>query len=155
MTNDNEYVPLVVRTSTSFLIHDLSHHWFVTRLTRRTPLVEQALTTLPKLMNWLPVFSEVHVTRSLVICVYIVDRCFSFCTLILVNVLFVLQKVLKKIILVSSIYVFQCLSRLSCNVITFKTAATFCPFTDSDYPLDIFNLLLYWMDLDCRCLTPL
>ena len=42
--------------------------------------MEQALTTLPKLMNWLPVFSEVHVTRSLVICVYIVDRCFSFCT---------------------------------------------------------------------------
>ena len=117
--------------------------------------MEQALTTLPKLMNWLPVFSEVHVTRSLVICVYIVDRCFSFCTFTFGQCVVCFAESAEKIILVSSIYVSKCLSRLSCNVITFKTAATFCPFTDSDYPLDIFNLLLYWMDLDCRCLTPL
>ena len=61
----------------------------------------------------------------------------------------------QQIILVSSIYVLQCLSRVSCNVITFKTAATFCPLADSDYPLDTVNLLLYWMDLDCKCLAPL
>jgi hypothetical protein len=71
-----EIVPLVVNTSRSF-----PHSWliarFVTRLTRRVPLVEQELLTLPEHLRSPPVFSGV---RSLVLCVCFVYRCLSFCT---------------------------------------------------------------------------
>jgi hypothetical protein len=53
---------------------------FVTRLTRRVPLVEQELPTLPEHLNSPPVFSGVRVARSLVLYVCFVDRCLSFCT---------------------------------------------------------------------------
>ena len=54
------------------------HHQFVTRLTRRVPLMEQALFILPEYLSSPPVFSGVRVTRSLVLCVCFVDRCLSF-----------------------------------------------------------------------------
>jgi hypothetical protein len=79
VTNDHGYVPLVVNTSRSF-----PHSWlitgFVTRLTRRVPLVEQELLTLPDHLSSPPVFSGVCVTRSLVLYVCFVDRCLSFST---------------------------------------------------------------------------
>jgi hypothetical protein len=79
VTNDHEYVPLVVSTSLSF-----PHSWlvtgFVTRLTRRVPLVEQELLTLPEHLSSLPVFGEVRVTRSLVLRECFVERCLSLCT---------------------------------------------------------------------------
>ena len=53
---------------------------FVTRLTRRVPLVEQELRTLPGHFSSPPVFSGARVTRSLVLYVCFVDRCLSFCT---------------------------------------------------------------------------
>ena len=52
---------------------------FVTRLTRRIPLVEQKLLALPEYMTSPPVFSGVRVTRSSVVCVCFVDRCLPFC----------------------------------------------------------------------------
>ena len=55
-----------------FLIHD----WFVTRLTRRVSLVK--LTLLEHLSSP-ALFSEVRVTRSLVLCVCFEDHCLSFC----------------------------------------------------------------------------
>ena len=77
VTNDHEYVPLVVNTSRSF-----PRSWFitgfVTRLTRRMSLVEQELLTLSEHLSSPPVFSVVRVTRSLVLCVCFVDRCLSF-----------------------------------------------------------------------------
>jgi hypothetical protein len=45
------------------------------------PLVVQELPTLPEHMSSSPVLSGVRVTRSLILCVYFVDRCLSFCTL--------------------------------------------------------------------------
>ena len=42
---------------------------FVTRLTRRVSIVEQELPTLPEHLSSPRVFSGVHVTRSLVLCV--------------------------------------------------------------------------------------
>ena len=70
------YVQLIVSTSWSFL-----HSWlitgFVTRLTQQVSLVEQELPEHPSSP---PVFSGVRVTRSLVLCVCLVDRCLSFCT---------------------------------------------------------------------------
>jgi hypothetical protein len=79
VTNDHGYVPLVVSTSRSF-----PHSWlitgFVTRLTRRVPLVEHELLTLPEHMSSPPVFCWFRVTRSLVLFVYFVDRCLSFRT---------------------------------------------------------------------------
>jgi hypothetical protein len=41
-------------------------------------LVEQELPTLQVHLSSLPVFSWVHVTRFLVLCVCFVDRCLSF-----------------------------------------------------------------------------
>ena len=61
------------------------HSWlitgFVTRLTRRVPLVEQGLLTLPEQLRSPQVFSQVRVTRSLALCVCFVDHCVSFCHL--------------------------------------------------------------------------
>jgi hypothetical protein len=53
---------------------------FVTRLTRRVSLVEQELPTIPEHPGSLPVFSGVRVTRSVVLCVCVVDSCLSFST---------------------------------------------------------------------------
>jgi hypothetical protein len=77
VTNDHGYVPLVVSTSRSFP-HSRCITGFVTRLTRRVPLVEQELPTLPEHLSSPPVFSAVRVTRSLVLCVCFVDRCLYF-----------------------------------------------------------------------------
>jgi hypothetical protein len=62
----------------------LSRLWlitgFVTRLTRRISLVEQELLTLPEPLSSPHVFSGVRVTRSLVLCVCVVDRyLYIFC----------------------------------------------------------------------------
>jgi hypothetical protein len=46
-SNDHGYVPLVVSTSRTFP-HSRLITGFVTRLTRRVPLVEQELLTLPE-----------------------------------------------------------------------------------------------------------
>jgi hypothetical protein len=61
------------------------HSWlitgFITRITWRVPLVEQELLTSPDhLHEFTSIFSGVRVTRSLVLCVCLVDRCLSFCT---------------------------------------------------------------------------
>ena len=48
-----------------------------------TSLVEQELLTLPEHLSSSPVLSGVRVTRSLVLCVYFVDRCLPFCPLLL------------------------------------------------------------------------
>jgi hypothetical protein len=44
------------------------------------PLVEQELPTLSEHLSSPPIFGEVRVTRSLVLCVCFVDRCLSFST---------------------------------------------------------------------------
>ena len=76
--HDHAYVLLVVNTSRSF-----PHSWiitgFVSRLTRRVSLVEQELLTFPEHLSSPSVLSDVCVTRSLVLCVFFVDRCLSFC----------------------------------------------------------------------------
>jgi hypothetical protein len=77
VTNDHGYVPLVVNTSRSF-----PHSWliigFVTRLTRRVQLVEQELILDRNHLSSPPVFSGVHITRSLVLYVCFLDRWLSF-----------------------------------------------------------------------------
>ena len=66
--NDHGYVTLVVSTSRFIL-----HSWLITesvaRITRRMPLMEQELPTLPEHLSSPPVFSGVRVTRSFVLCV--------------------------------------------------------------------------------------
>ncbi len=78
VTNDHEYAPLVANTS-GFFHHSWPITGFITRLTRRVSLVEQELLTLPKHLRSPPVFSGVHVTRSLVLWLCFVDHCLSFC----------------------------------------------------------------------------
>ena len=59
------------------------HSWliigFVTRSTRRVPPVEQELLSFRGTWVHHQLFSEVRVTRSLVLYVCFVDRCLSFC----------------------------------------------------------------------------
>jgi len=62
------------------LLHSRLITEFVTRLTRRMPLVEHELLTLPEHLNSPPGFWWARVTRSLVFYVCFVDRCLSFCT---------------------------------------------------------------------------
>ena len=71
--------PLVVITFW-FFPYSWFSSGFVTRLTRRVPLVEQKLLTLPEHLSSPPVFSGIHVTQSSVLCVCFVDRCLFFCT---------------------------------------------------------------------------
>jgi hypothetical protein len=78
VTNDHGYVPLVVNTF-RFFPHSRLITGFVTRLTRRVPLVEQELPTLPDHLSSSPVFSGDRVTRSLVLYVCFPDRYLSFC----------------------------------------------------------------------------
>jgi hypothetical protein len=78
-------LPLVVYASRPFLISWLITR-FVSELTRRLPLLEQELPTLPEHMSSPPVFSGVRVTWSLVLCVCFVDRCLSFCTFFLLAI---------------------------------------------------------------------
>ena len=70
------------------------HSWlitgFVTRLTRRVPLVEHKLLTLQENLNSLQGFSGICVARSLVLCVCFVDRCLLFVFVLSVIVLSVL-----------------------------------------------------------------
>ena len=54
---------------------------FFSRSTQQVLLVELELPTIPEHMCSPLVFSEVRVTRSLVLCVCFVDRCLSFCNL--------------------------------------------------------------------------
>jgi hypothetical protein len=79
VTNDHGYVPLVVNTVRSFPRSCLITV-FVTRLTRRVPLVEQELLTIPDRLSSSPVFSGIRVTRSLVLYVCFADNCLSFYT---------------------------------------------------------------------------
>jgi len=87
-TNDHRYVPLVVNTSWSFP-HSRLITGFVTGLTRRVPPVGQELLTLPEHLNSPPVFSGVHVTRSLVlfVCFVIIMAFSTFFLAIAVSVL--------------------------------------------------------------------
>ena len=77
-----------------FVIHTVNillvqlGHWS-RYFTRRVPLVEQELLTLPEHLSSSPVFSGVGVTRSLVLYVCFVDRCFVL--FLLAIVLFVLR----------------------------------------------------------------
>ena len=90
ITNDHGYIPFVVNNSQSF-----PHWWlitgFVIRLTRRVSLVEQKMPTFPVHLSSPPIFSEVCVTRSLVLCLCFVDRCLSFSTFPFAIVLSVLR----------------------------------------------------------------
>jgi hypothetical protein len=86
VTNDHEYVPLVVSNIRSF-----PHWWlitrFVTRVTRQVPLVEHELLTLPEHQSSPhDDFTGIRVARSLVFCVVfctslfflLVECCLSF-----------------------------------------------------------------------------
>ena len=79
VTNDHGYFPLVLNTSRSFP-HSRLITGFVTRLTRRVPVVEEEMLTLPEHLSSPPVFSGVRFARSLLLYVCFVDRCLSFCT---------------------------------------------------------------------------
>ena len=77
---------LIYCPSSSFIYNPAGH--IVRRVWRGFPLVElkslveQELLTLPEHLSSPPLFSGIHVTRSIVLCTCIcfVDRCFFFCT---------------------------------------------------------------------------
>ena len=79
VTNDHGYVPHVLNTSRYFP-HSRLITGFITRLTRRMLLVEQELLPLPEHLSSSSVFSGVRVTQHLVLYVFFIDRCLTFCT---------------------------------------------------------------------------
>jgi len=81
---------LIVNTSRSFP-HSRLITGFVTRLTRRVPLVELELLTLPEHLSLPPVFSGVRVIRSLVLCVCLQIVVCPFVLFLLAIVLSVLR----------------------------------------------------------------
>jgi hypothetical protein len=102
-----------------FLVYDVTpYHRCVIRLTRWVPQVEQKLLTIPRRLSSSPVFSGVRVTRSLVLCVYFVDRCLSLCP-----------------------FFFWPLCCLSFFLLAIVLSVLF-RFTDSDYTFGIFKLFL-------------
>jgi hypothetical protein len=111
VTNDHGYVPFVVNVSQFF-----PHSWlitgFVTRLTRRVQLVEQELIPVRNHMSSPPVFSGVHITRSLVLCV-----CFSR-SLIVLFVLFLLAIVFSVLRYMDSDYPFGLQTLLNIKILT-------------------------------------
>ena len=56
------------------------YHQVCNKINTTGVIVEQELLTLPEHLSSPLVFSEVHVTRSLVLYVCFVDRCLSFGT---------------------------------------------------------------------------
>jgi hypothetical protein len=54
------------------------HSWLITGFVNR--LTWQELLTIPEHLSSPPLFSGVHATRSLVLCVCFVNHCLSFCT---------------------------------------------------------------------------
>jgi hypothetical protein len=58
---------------------DLLASGFATRVTRRMPLVEQRLLTLPGQLRSSPVFCGIPVAQYLVFCVVFVDQNLSVC----------------------------------------------------------------------------
>ena len=58
-------------------------------------IVEQKLPTLPEHMSSSPFLGGVHVTRSLVLCACIVDRCLSFCPFVLFLLAIVISVLLR------------------------------------------------------------
>jgi hypothetical protein len=127
VTNDHRYVPLVVSTSRSFP-HSRLITGFVTRITRRVPLVEQELHTRPEHLSSPPVFSGVRVTRSLVlyVCFVVVVVVWEFyvrltywgffCRSLFVLLYFFLLAIVLSVLL---------------------------RYTDSDCPFGIFKLFLF------------
>ena len=62
--------------------------WFVTRVTRRVPLVEQELLTLPEYPSTPPVFRVIRVAQTLVFCVVFDRSLFVFLVLNLSAIIF-------------------------------------------------------------------
>jgi hypothetical protein len=109
---------------------------FVTRLTRRVPLVEQVLLTPPEHLSSPTAFSGVRITRSLVLCVHFADRCLSFCTFSFGHC-----------VVCSSVFwplccLFFCLLAIVLSVLLSFGHCVVCSssYTDSDYPFGIFKL---------------
>jgi hypothetical protein len=109
--------------------------------TRRVPLVEQELSTLPEHLSSPSVLSSFRVTRSLVLCVCFVDRCLSFCTFSFGHC-----------VVCSSIYGFW----LPLWCILAIVLSVHLRLTDSDYPFGVFWPLCCLFFFDLRILiTPL
>jgi len=124
----------VCRNRNSSVSHSRLSIGCVTRLKRPVPHVEQALLALPGQIHILPVFSEVRVTRSLVL--YI---CLSFCTF----------SVGHCVVCSSSIYGFWLppLLYLQTLLVPLTVALSVLPLTAYDcLPCGIFKLFLsFWL----------
>ena len=70
------YSEFIIVLYISYMLHNPSSN----ALCMLYYLVEQELPTLPENLRSPQFSSGVRVTRSLVLCVCCVDRCFSFCT---------------------------------------------------------------------------
>jgi hypothetical protein len=77
---DRYEIPVSQTTTDMFHLSFPRSQLNVKRVTRRVPLVEQELPTLPEHLTSPLVFNGVRVTQSFVLYVCFVDRCLPFCT---------------------------------------------------------------------------
>jgi len=101
---------------------------FVTRITRRVPLVKQELLILPEHLSSPPVFCGVRVTRSSVLCVCFVDRCLSFWPFSFVHC----------VICSTSIYILK-----------YKSSLQFVNFYIQTRYIRVYNVRGYLVDFNC------
>ena len=105
-----EVIPLVVNTSRSF-----SHSWLVTGfVTRKNMTSATSWTGAPE---FIPIFSEVHVTRSLVLNVWFVDRCLSFFFVIVLLSFFDLRILITPLVSSNTFIVYRDFTFLRVSVI--------------------------------------
>jgi hypothetical protein len=82
--------------------------------TQRVPLVEQELLTFPKNLSSLSAFRRVRVTRSLVLCVCLLDRCLSCSIMRFID--HIGDRLFQRMIVKSQKYIFYKKSRETCKI---------------------------------------
>ena len=141
-------INLYVFTHTS--VQDKFHiKWCLYRVivTPRVIRVEQKLLTLPEHLSSPAVFSGVRVTRSLVLCLFCVDRCLSFCPFSFGH--FVLLQILITS-LVSSNSSRQCWSFLIWHIrvnMAHKTSLNLSLFIEVPVPSQKSERSCYWVSV--------
>ena len=135
--------------------HSIRITGFVTKLTRRVPLIEQGLSTLPEHLSSHPVLVSFFVW-SLVVCVCFVDRCLSFFSFFFLSLCCQFLRILITPLISYGFWLppFDILRILITPLISYGFWLPLWYLTDSDYPFDILRILItplisygFWLPL--------
>ena len=94
---------------------DLVASGFATRITRRMPLVDQKLLTVPEQLRSSPVFCRIPVAQYLIVCVVFVDPHFYFCPISFGHYIVCYSSIDLRLLVTSLVY--SVVSHYTCSVI--------------------------------------